>query len=143
MDKQKPTQRRVRAVIIKDDSILLMKRVKEHETYWVFPGGGIKEGENEIEALKREVKEEMGVEIEVGDLFVHLEWDEPDVKQSQNWFLCTIVAGKIGAGSGPEFSRDTKTSGRYFIELAPISRLKEITLYPLEVRDLVIERLSS
>jgi len=72
----------------------------------------------------------------------HLEWDEPDVKQSQNWFLCTIAGGEIGAGNGPEFSRDTKISGRYFVERMPINRLKEIALYPLEVRNLVVEKLS-
>jgi 8-oxo-dGTP diphosphatase len=44
---------RVRAVIEKDGKILLIKRVKPDETYWVFPGGGVEAGENLENALTR------------------------------------------------------------------------------------------
>ncbi len=51
------------AVIIKDGKILLVKRSQEpYKGDWDFPGGFIEEGEKPLEALKREVKEELGVE---------------------------------------------------------------------------------
>ena len=42
--------------------------VKDHRGPWVFPGGQVEEGENLIDALVREVKEESGIEVEVSTL---------------------------------------------------------------------------
>lgn len=42
--------------------------VKTHHGGWVFPGGQVENGENLIDALKREVMEESGIDIEVGQL---------------------------------------------------------------------------
>lgn len=50
----------------KNDEILL---VKTHRHGWVFPGGQVEVGENIIDAVKREVMEESGIEIEVGEVF--------------------------------------------------------------------------
>lgn len=54
---QKIIAGRVRAVIVKDNKIILIKRVKSNETYWVFPGGGIEPGETKEVALLREISE--------------------------------------------------------------------------------------
>ncbi len=43
--------------------------VKTHHGGWVFPGGIVENGENIIEAVVRETKEESGIDVEVGDLF--------------------------------------------------------------------------
>lgn len=56
-------RQRVSAVIIKDEKILLIHRVKPDKEYFVFLGGGIEEGESAEEALKREAKEELGIEV--------------------------------------------------------------------------------
>lgn len=50
----------------RNDEILL---VKTHRHGWVFPGGQVEVGENIIDAVKREVMEESGIEIEVGEVF--------------------------------------------------------------------------
>ncbi len=52
----------VTAIIIKDNKILLLKRNEElFKGYWDLPGGYMQENETTKEALKREVKEELGV----------------------------------------------------------------------------------
>ena len=50
---------RVVAIIEEDNKILFQK--KEHDKYWSLPGGKIEIGEKTIDALKRELKEELGI----------------------------------------------------------------------------------
>lgn len=63
MPNNNSTRIRCGAIIIKDGRILLVKRTKPDGTYWVFPGGGLKEGETIEECLEREVHEETGLVI--------------------------------------------------------------------------------
>lgn len=52
-------------VIIRNDEILIAKRsAKQHQGgLWEFPGGKVESGEGEVEALARELNEELGIEI--------------------------------------------------------------------------------
>lgn len=57
-----------------------MRRIKDSEEYYVFPGGGVEEGESSDEALEREIKEELSFDIknyekvfEVEQLKIYLE----------------------------------------------------------------------
>ena len=54
-------------IVINDNDEILM--VKANRGGWVFPGGQVEVGENVIDAVKREVMEETGIEIEVGEVF--------------------------------------------------------------------------
>ncbi len=59
----------VGAVIIEDEKILLVKRANEpNKGKWSVPGGLVKAGESLIEALKRELKEELNVDAEIFDV---------------------------------------------------------------------------
>jgi len=59
----------VAAVIVEDDRILLIKRGKEpSKGKWSVPGGSVEPGETLEEAVEREVYEETGLEIEIGDV---------------------------------------------------------------------------
>ena len=53
-------------VINENDEILMVKTPRGG---WVFPGGQVEVGENVIDAVKREVMEETGIDIEVGEVF--------------------------------------------------------------------------
>lgn len=64
MDKKK-IYRVVAAILIHDGKILCGKRGAGYfESQWEFPGGKIEAGESKIEALKREIHEELGYEID-------------------------------------------------------------------------------
>lgn len=54
-------------VVLNERDEVLM--VKTHNAGWVFPGGQVEVGENLIDAVKREIMEESGIEVEVGELF--------------------------------------------------------------------------
>ena len=58
------------AVIEKDGRILIAKRRigDRHGGRWEFPGGKIDSGETPEECLKRELREELGIEAEIGEL---------------------------------------------------------------------------
>ncbi|RTX72533.1 (deoxy)nucleoside triphosphate pyrophosphohydrolase [Mammaliicoccus sciuri] len=59
----------VGAIIFNDDKVLCAQRNENMSLplMWEFPGGKIEKGESEIEALKREISEEMLCDLEVGD----------------------------------------------------------------------------
>jgi ADP-ribose pyrophosphatase YjhB (NUDIX family) len=69
----------VGAAVFREDDVLLIRRGKP-PLYgdWSLPGGRVREGENLKEALRREVKEECSIDIEVGDLVIELSYIERD-----------------------------------------------------------------
>jgi 8-oxo-dGTP diphosphatase len=56
---------RASVVLIQDKKVGLIKRIREKCIYYVFPGGGIEEGETPETAAKREALEELGVKVNV------------------------------------------------------------------------------
>jgi 8-oxo-dGTP diphosphatase len=59
----------VRAVVVRDNSLLMVKRAQEPARgLWSIPGGRLQRGEYLTDAVRREVKEETGLDVEVGDL---------------------------------------------------------------------------
>ena len=62
---------------------------------WEFPGGKIEPGETPQEALTREIKEELDVEIEVNDFLETVEYDYPEFHLSMDCFFCGIKSGEM------------------------------------------------
>ena len=59
------------AILEKDGKILIAQRKSEDDLFgglWEFPGGKIEEGETPEECMARELKEELNIEVEVGEL---------------------------------------------------------------------------
>lgn len=59
------------AILKKDDQILLTRRPEgtRHAGLWEFPGGKLDAGESPQEGLQRELREELGIEVRVGEVF--------------------------------------------------------------------------
>ncbi len=62
-----------------------------------FPGGKIEPGESFEDALVREIKEELGVNIDVGDQYLSVEHEYPHFIITLEAYLCT----SIELGNGP------------------------------------------
>ena len=84
----------VAAIIHKDDKILATKRgYGEFINQWEFPGGKIEAGESKEEALKREIKEELNIEIEITNFALDLEYQYPTFYLKMSCYDCTIKSG--------------------------------------------------
>ncbi len=75
----------VRAVILKGKKLVMMQTNKGD---YKFPGGGLEKGENNIEALKREVKEETGYNvIKIGELLGKATERRRDIYEDNTYFV--------------------------------------------------------
>lgn len=86
----------VAAIIIDGEKIFATQRgYGEFKDGWEFPGGKMEQGETPKQALQREIREELTIEIEVGELFDTIEYDYPSFHLTLHCFLCTIKSGEM------------------------------------------------
>lgn len=86
----------VAAIIKKENEIFATQRgYGDFKGGWEFPGGKIEAGESTEQALIREIKEELAVEIEVGELLHTVEFDYPTFHLTMHCFVCTLVSGEL------------------------------------------------
>ena len=79
-------------VVVKDNKYLCVQRCRSQFLYisehWEFPGGKVRIGESDHEALVREIKEEMDWDIYVGRCLGTVEQDYPDFSITLTAYLC-------------------------------------------------------
>lgn len=96
----------VRGIIITDKglSVIFRRKIKENEIkeYYVIPGGGVDEGEDLQEALKRELREELNIEVEVIDLAFKTESDD----RIEYFYNCKYLNGTFEL-NGEELERNS------------------------------------
>ena len=86
----------VAAVIVRDGEVLATRRgYGEWQGWWEFPGGKMEAGESPQDALRREIREELDAEIEVGQLLETVEWDYPSFHLTMHCFICSLVSGSM------------------------------------------------
>ena len=82
----------VAAVIRRGNEIFATQRgYGEFKDWWEFPGGKMEAGETPVEALKREIREELDAAIEVGELIQTVEWDYPSFHLTMHCFWCELA----------------------------------------------------
>lgn len=87
----------VGAMIERDGKYLITQR-KPTATLpllWEFPGGRVEMGESDAEALARELREEMHIDVEVDGLAMHLQHSYPDYDIDFRVYRCRLTAGEI------------------------------------------------
>lgn len=67
----------------------------EFRGQWEFPGGKVEPGETPQRALAREIREELDVQIRVGELIEVVEYDYPAFHLSMDCFWCEITGGEL------------------------------------------------
>ena len=62
---------------------------------WEFPGGRVEEGETDRVALARELRERLGIEVEVGEQAMHVKHAYPDYDIDFRVFRCALKRGEV------------------------------------------------
>lgn len=91
---------RAAAIIQRGNSILMVRHEKGDSSYWLLPGGGVDLGETLHEAVIRELKEEVSLEVHPGAMVFVSESIAPDHSRHmiQCCFLTEIVSGEVALG---------------------------------------------
>lgn len=114
----------VGATVFRNDQVLLIRRGNP-PLYgdWSLPGGRVKEGEDLKKALRREIREECSIDIEVGDLITEFEYIESDDDNRVKYhyvvfdFIAQYVHGNL-----------VRASDALEVRWVPLEQLKEFDL---------------
>ena len=130
-------------ILIENDKVALIERHRAGLDYYVFPGGGMDEGETPEEAAVREAFEELGVEVAVRQKIAIVHFNH----STQVYFLVEREGGEFGSGTGEEFTDsdpDDPEQGVYIPIWMPIENLPlHEKIYPEGVAKLVLESKSN
>jgi len=85
------------AVIEREGKILIAQRDHEDRLAgkWEFPGGKIEPGETHQDCLSREIREELGIDVQVGDFLCSSRFDYDHASVEIFAYRCRWVAGKL------------------------------------------------
>jgi 8-oxo-dGTP pyrophosphatase MutT (NUDIX family) len=125
--------------LIEEEKVALIERHRAGLHYYVFPGGGVDEGETVEQAAVREALEELGVEVAVGQKVLVAQFEQ----SRQVYFLAERVGGEFGTGTGEEFTDsdpNDPTEGVYtpiWVPIADLPRYEKV--FPADLAKLVFE----
>ena len=95
----------VAAVIKKNDLFLIANRSFEDNSQgiWEFPGGKVEENETFTSALIREIKEELSLNIKVGNMIATIDLNKTDKNIYVHYHYAIILSGQISLNVHSEF----------------------------------------
>ncbi|MCX8124351.1 MAG: NUDIX hydrolase [Spirochaetes bacterium] len=114
---------RVAGLVVEDNKILLIAHKKGSQVYWLLPGGGVEYQESLDEALKREFLEELGLNVEVGDIAMIADSIEPNGKRHiiNIIFWCNLINQSIRLGNEKIL---------YDFSFKTLHELNDVVMYP-------------
>ncbi len=126
-------------VLIEDNHVALIERHRAGLDYFVFPGGGMDDGETPEQAAIREAMEELGVEVVIRQTVAIIHFDQ----STQVYYLVERVSGEFGTGSGEEYTDSDPNDpqeGIYVPVWMPIDELpRHEKVFPVDLAKLVIQ----
>ena len=126
-----------KAVIIEDGRLLVIVNGGDNGRYYILPGGGQVGGETLHHALRRECLEEIGADVEIGELLYLREYigrnhefavDDGDAHQVEFMFACRLkTRPSHDSATGPD-------RWQIGLEWVPLDKLEDSPFYPQSLR---------
>jgi 8-oxo-dGTP diphosphatase len=114
-------------VLLSEQGVAAIERVRDGLTYHVLPGGQVDGGESTAEAARREAFEELGVMVKVRGLVAVVHFGD----STQQYFLAEPIGGEFGTGAGPEMGSPAESErGSYRAVWLPVGELVVRDLRP-------------
>ena len=86
----------VAAIICDGDHIFATQRgYGDWKDYWEFPGGKVEPKETPEEALVREIREELGAEINIDSYLTTVDYNYPKFHLNMRCYLCRVINGVL------------------------------------------------
>ena len=87
----------VAAIIIKDDKYFIAQRNRNKHMglSWEFPGGKVEIGETFEFALKREIKEELNIDININKKLGEENYKDDKINVKLHYFICAHISGEV------------------------------------------------
>lgn len=101
----------VAAAVIYVDGLFLLSKRLDHQHQggkWEFPGGKIEDGESTEQALTRELKEELNIDVTEQSSFMSLSFEYPEKYVNLHFQLVTDFSGKEQGAEGQQVEWFTK-----------------------------------
>jgi len=131
----------VRAIVFKDNNLLVMKRNKFGNEFYTLVGGGIDAGESAEQALLREVMEEAGIEIADLKLVFIEEAGEPF--GTQYVYLARYLSGEPALDESSEEMAITKLGQNLYQPVwLPVAELPNIVMLSENLKQAIIKGMS-
>ncbi len=129
------TDIRVAAIIFKGSSLLLQHRIRQGCEYYVFAGGHKKVGEAEQDALIREIREELGLDIKRNSI---KEMHRMENKQfgKEVYFYAEVDSFKQLLPRNPEIVKD-EISESVFVDIHKLHKMNNV--FPQEVAKILLD----
>lgn len=125
-----------RAIIIKNNQLVVMEREKNGIKFCAFPGGHLESGETPEQCVAREVEEEMGIIVEpIRMLYTYLfqgKW--------QAFYLCKWISGSVHVTNAEEYQSD-RQGGYYNPTTISLSEMQKKNVVPPEIRNQLLKDL--
>ncbi|MBD2501748.1 NUDIX domain-containing protein [Anabaena azotica] len=123
----------VGSIIVNDQGLLFLAKrgraARNERGMWEFPGGSVQFGETLIEAIKREIFEEYGLEIEIKELLGVFDHILPE--ENEHWVSITYIASLISGEAKICEPEKCEAIGWFSRESLPqpLSKITQLNLY--------------
>jgi 8-oxo-dGTP diphosphatase len=132
---------RAAGVVIHDDKLLVMYRVRDKQEFYVFPGGGIDNGETLEQAVERELLEETSINVKVGILLYEFRLNNGDIHY---YYKCEYLNGTPALNLDTNEYKESLLGYNYYKPMwLPVDEVSKTILYPEDAKKALLADLHS